>query len=185
MKFVVNRYKKRAMKKIKFSIIILAVIVLSAACLKVEKVSEIPSIKFISFEIADTTDIQQNRLKAGILKFRFEDGDGDIGMNSQTGTDTVNLKLSLYRKIDEAMQPVTDNKDPLLPGSDYTIPYMETVGQSKVLRGEVVVSISYMSYNQADTIMYDFYIIDRAGNHSNIEETAEIIVSEKGVYKKE
>ena len=184
MKFVINRYKKQTMKKVNFSIIILAIMALSAACFKIEKVSEIPSIEFISFEIADTTDIQQNRLKAGILKFRLEDGDGDIGINVQDTT-PANFKMSLYRKIDGVMQPVTDSDDPLLPSSDYRIPYLEPVGQSKVIRGEIAVSISYMSYNQADTIMYDFYIIDRAGNHSNIEDTAEIIVSENGVYRKE
>ena len=174
------------MKNVNLSIVLFAVIVLSAACLKVEKVSEIPSIKFTSFEIADTTDKQQNRLKAGILKFRLEDGDGDIGMiNVQDTTEPANFKMSLYRKIDGAMQPVADSDDPLLPYSDYRIPYLETVGQSKVLRGEVVILIEYMSHNQSDTVMYDFYIIDRAGNHSNIEETAEIVVSENGVYKKE
>ena len=173
------------MKKIKLPIIIFAVIAFSAACFKVERVSEIPSIEFISFEIFDSTDLHlQNNLKAGRLKFKFEDGDGDIGINVQDTTEPANFKISLYRKINGAMQPVTNSSDPLLPGSDYRIPVLKTIGQSKVLRGEIIISILYQSYSPTDTIQYHFFITDRAGNISNIEETAEIIVAENGIYRK-
>jgi hypothetical protein len=93
--------------------------------------------------------------------------------------------MTLYRKIGGAMQLVTDTADPLLPGSDYRIPYLETVGQSKVLRGEIIITILYQSYSQTDTIKYDFFIIDRAGNNSNIEETAEIVIAKNDIYTKE
>ena len=175
------------MKKIKLSIILFAAIAFITACLKVERVSEIPSIEFISFEVFDTIDILQNNLKGGRLKFKFEDGDGDMGLiNPEDTTKPANFKLSLYRKIDGAMQLVTDSKDPLLPGKDCRIPYLEPVGQSKVLRGEIIISLLYTSYTPTptDTIKYDFYIVDRAGNLSNSEETAEIIVVENGIYKK-
>ena len=172
------------MKKIKLSIIIFAVFALSTACFKITPVSEIPSIEFISFELFDTTDILQNKSKAGRLKFRFEDGDGDIGISLQTGTDTTNLKMTLYRKINGVMQLVTDTSDPLLPYSSYRIPYMERVGQSKVQKGEIIISIIYQSYNQDDIIKYNFFITDRNGNISNVEETAEIIVAQNGIYKR-
>ena len=175
------------MKDIKLSIIVFAVIALiAAACLKIESVSEIPSIEFTSFEIFDTIEHHlQNKLKAGRLKFKFEDGDGDIGIRPLSDIDTINLKMTLYRKIDGVMQPVATT-NPLLPHSAYRIPYLEKVGQSKVIRGEIIITMIYQFYEQDDdTIKYDFYIIDRAGNNSNIEETAEIIVSQNDIYRKE
>jgi len=185
VKFVANEYKNRTMGKIKLSIILFATIALSTACLKVERVSEIPSIEFISFEIFDTiTSGLGNNSKAGRLKFRFEDGDGDIGIPYTT--EEINLEMFLYRKKDGVMQLVTDS-DPLLQHSGYSIPYLQKIGQSKVLRGEIIILMLYDFYipNIADTIKYSFFITDRAGNNSNIEETAEIIVAENNVYKKE
>ena len=173
------------MKKIKLPIIFFAVIAFITACLKVERVPEIPSIEFTSFEILDTTEVHLgNRVKAGKLRFRFED-DGDFGLDPQSPADAYNLKLTLYRKIGGVMQPVTDS-DPLLPLHAYRVPYLEKIGQSKVLRGEIIISMLYQFYNPnpADTIKYDFFIIDRAGNHSNIEETAEIVVAKNDIYKK-
>jgi len=176
------------MKKIKLSIIVFAVIALTAACFKVATTSEIPSIKFTSFEVFDTVNANTlNKHKAGRLKFRFEDGDGNFGVFDADRSDSTNLKLALYKKIDGEMRLITDD-DPLLPGPDYTVPYLKTIGQSKVLRGEITVVILYLFYhpnNQGDIIKYEFFITDRAGNDSNIEETAEIIVSETGIYRKE
>ena len=172
------------MKKIKLSILIFVVFALSTACFKITPISEIPSIEFISFEIFDTTDILQNKSKGGKLRFKFEDGDGDVGLKPQNGTDTNNFKLTLYRKINGVMQLVTD-ADPLLPHSSYRIPYMDRVGQSSVQRGEIIITIMYQSHSQDDIIKYSFFITDRAGNVSNVEETVEIIVAQNGIYKKQ
>ena len=173
------------MKTIKQLIIFFAVSALMAACLKVEKIPPIPKIEFTSFEIFDTIDPLQNRSKAGRLKFNFEDGDGDIGLHPPhpadtiSNADTTNLKLMLYRKNNGAMQLV-DGTDP----TGYRIPYMEKLGQNKILKGEIIISMLYDSYNQGDTIKYDFFITDRAGNISNTEETAEIIVAQNDIYRK-
>jgi hypothetical protein len=173
------------MRKIKLLIIVFAVFALSAACFKIEPISVIPNIEFISFEIFDTTDILQNSSKGGKLKFKFEDGDGDVGLYPLIVADSTNLEMTLYRKTNGVMQHVTDTTDPLLPASAYRIPYMDRVGQSKVQKGEIIISIIYQSYNQDDIIKYSFFITDRAGNVSNTEETVEIIVAQNGIYKKQ
>ncbi|MDR2887607.1 MAG: hypothetical protein LBV26_06375 [Bacteroidales bacterium] len=173
------------MKKTNLSLIITAAIVLSTACFKIEPASVTPAIEFVSFEIFDTTDILQNQSKAGRLKFRFEDGDGDIGLAATDIADTTNLKLSLYRKTGGTMQPVADTLDPLLPYRAYRIPDLEQAGSNKVLKGEITISIIYQSYSTDDTIKYSFFITDQAGNTSNTEETAEITVSENNVYTKQ
>ena len=178
------------MKTIKLLIILFVASALMSACLKVEKIPPIPKIEFISFEIFDSVDILQNEKKAGILKFKFEDGDGDIGLHPPHPTDTIsnadttNLKLMLYRKNNGAMQLVDGIDDPMLQRTGYRIPYMERLGQNKILKGEIIITILYQSYKLEDTIKYDFFIIDRAGNISNIEDTPEIIVSENDIYRK-
>ena len=154
------------------------------SCTKIEKLSPIPSISFTNFTIFDTTDILGNQTKAGRLNFHFEDGDGDIGLQVPSGgqADSTNLFFSLYRKIDGVMEPA-DEDDPLYPSS-YRIPYMVRLGQNKILRGTISVTFLYLFYLPTDTIIYDFYLKDRALHDSNLATTSEIIISTNNVYSK-
>jgi hypothetical protein len=167
----------------KFSVLLLIVIALTGACRKIEHLSPIPSISYNSFTIFDTTDILGNDLKGGKLDFHFEDGDGDVGLKSPSGTDTdsTNLFFTMYRKTNGIMEPV-EKGDPLYP-SAYRIPYMERLGQNKILKGTISVTFLYLFYNPTDTVMYDFYIKDRAQHESNLASTSEIIISENNVYR--
>lgn len=172
------------MKKLLFPVIVIIMLIPVTSCVEVEQIPAKPAIEYTSFEIFDTLDILGNLSKAGRLLFRFEDGDGDVGLAAPIGesTDTTNLQLTLFRKINGIMEKVTDKNDPLMPYSSYRIPYMERLGQNQILRGTISVTMIYQSYGAGDTIKYDFYIKDRAENISNLEETAEIIVSENKIY---
>ncbi len=154
------------------------------SCTKIEHLSPIPSISYTSFTIFDTTDILGNESKAGRLKFYFEDGDGDIGLKvpSEGQADSTNLFFSLYRKTDGVMVPANED-DPLYP-SPYRIPYMERLGQNKILKGTISVTFLYLFYTPADTIKYEFFLKDRALNESNVASTGEIIISTNDVYLK-
>jgi hypothetical protein len=79
------------------------------------------------------------------------------------------------------MQPAPVND--LLKPSSYRIPYMERLGQNKILKGTISVTFLYLFYSPSDTIRYDFYIKDRAQNVSNVASTNEIILSVNNVYK--
>lgn len=161
---------------------IIIVVISSVACRKIEILPATPRIEYRSFEIFDTTDILGNEAKGGRLKFYFEDGDGDMGLAEPVGilSDTSNLFFTLYRKQNGEMILAPPN-DPLKPSS-YRIPYMFRLGQNKILRGTVSVTLFYLFYSTADTIRYDFHIKDRANNVSNIESTGEIIVSDNSTY---
>jgi hypothetical protein len=174
------------MRNFKSLILVVFTIAATTACFKVEQLPPRPNIEFTSFEIFDTLDILGNISKGGRLLFRFEDGDGDLGLPVPTGlkADTTNMHLTLFRKIDGSMVRVTDKYDPLLPYSSYRIPFMERLGQNQILRGTISVTFIYQSYKQGDTIKYDFYIKDRAENISNLAETTEIIVSENSIYSR-
>lgn len=170
------------MKTAYFLILIPSALILMNSCRKIEQLPPIPSIEYKSFVIFDTTDILGNKQKAGRLKFTFKDGDGDIGMQPPTAeqTDTNDLFISLYRKTGGEMVPALPN-DPLMP-STYRLPYIEREGQNKILKGTISVTFLYLQYSVADTIMYDFYIKDRALHESNVASTNEIIVSKNNTY---
>lgn len=170
------------MRKLSWLALFLPGILLVHSCKKLQSLPPEPHIEYRSFEVFDTTDILGNEAKGGRLKFYFEDGDGDVGMNPPTSEleDTSNLILTLYRKTRGEMIPAQSN-DPLWPSS-YRIPYMERTGQNKILKGIVDVTFLYLFYKPTDTIMYDFYIKDRAMNESNVASTNEIILSVNKVY---
>lgn len=170
------------MANLKFPLLITILLIALAACKKIESLPPVPRIEYRSFSVYDTIDPLGNPAKAGRLKFYFEDGDGNIGLNDPTGslTDTTNLFFTLFRKEGGAMITAPEN-DPLYPSS-YRIPYMSRPGQNKILKGTISVIFMYLFYEPSDTIKYDFYIKDRTENVSNTESTGEIIISVNNTY---
>ena len=171
------------MKEIKYLFVIFISILFLDSCKKIEQLSPVTQIEYTSFTIFDTIDILGNHSKGGRLKFKFQDGDGDLGLDAPTQgqVDSTNLFLTLFRKVDGVMVPAAEN-DPLAP-SAYRIPYMERLGQNKILKGSISVVFMYLFYSPADTISYDFYIKDRALNSSNVASTSEIELSVNKTYK--
>lgn len=169
------------MKTVRYPLILIFILVLYS-CEEIQTLPEVPYIEYTSFVIFDTTDILGNLSKGGRLRFYFEDGDGDLGLKSPSGinADSTNLFLTLYRKINGELVPATGN-DPLNP-SDYRIPYMTRLGQNQVLTGTISVTFLYPFYTRTDTVVYDFFIRDRALNDSNVATTSEVVISENGVY---
>jgi hypothetical protein len=173
------------MRKIKYLIVVFIIIFASNSCKKIQQLPATPHIDFTSFTIFDTTDILGNNSKGGRLKFRFEDGDGDLGLNPPapaSTTDSTNLFLTLFRKKAGVMDSVS-GLDPLLPSPALRIPYMERLGQNKILKGTISVTFIYQSYLPTDTIKYDFYIKDRALNESNVASTSVIVPSVNKIYQ--
>lgn len=171
------------MRKTRYLFLVIISFIFLNACKKAEQLPAVPKIEFTSFTIFDTTDILGNKSKGGQLKFHFEDGDGDLGLNAPTGdqTDSTNLFFTLFRKVGGVMVAAPDN-DPLKP-SPYRIPYMERLGQNKILKGTISVTFLYLFYYPTDTIRYDFYIKDRALNESNVVSTSEIVLSVDNIYR--
>jgi hypothetical protein len=167
----------------KYTVLVVIVLLPLGSCTKIEHLSPIPSIRFTSFTVFDTATYLGD-YKAGKLKFYFEDGDGDLGLQapSENQTDTTNLFLTLFRKEGGIMVPVY-GLDPMLPFSEYRIPYMVRLGQNKILRGTISVTFLYLSYSPNDTIQYEFKIEDRALHESNIGTTSEIIISTNNIYQ--
>ena len=172
------------MKIIIVPVLVLFSILALASCGKIETLPPEPRIEYTSFTVFDTTDLLGNQIKGGKLKFYFEDGDGDLGLDVPDQTaeaDTINLFVSLFRVNNGHISPAPAN-DPFAP-TGFRIPYMERTGQNKILKGTISVIFFYLFYSQEDTIKYDFYIKDRADNSSNTATTSLIPVYFPGVYE--
>ncbi len=165
-------------------VLVLFSILALASCGKIETLPPEPRIEYTSFTVFDTTDLLGNQIKGGKLEFYFEDGDGDLGLDVPDETaeaDTINLFVNLFRVNNGQISPAPAN-DPFAP-TGFRIPYMERTGQNKILKGDISVIFFYLFYTQEDTIKYDFYIKDRAGNSSNSASTSLIPVYFPGVYE--
>lgn len=164
-------------------IVIFSVFVLFS-CGKFEILPPEPHIEYRSFSVFDTTDILGNSIKGGRLKLYFEDGDGDIGLEApfeNAEADTINFFVTLYRMNDGRLFKAPDN-DPFKTAG-FRIPYMERTGRNKILKGDISVIFFYLFYTEEDTIRYDFYLKDRAGNLSNSVSSSVIPVYHSGVYE--
>ena len=163
-------------------IICLAILALNYACIETEPVSPVPDVTFKSLELVNLIDTSLGNpdLKGAVLMFDFIDGDADFGVYESIAQDTnlpdsirYNLFLSPYYKYDGIYYQV--EQDTNNPPPFYSIFYnskLDRVGQNKTVKGTITLTI--IDIPPFDTIRYDFYIRDRAGNNSNIESTSDL-----------
>lgn len=161
-----------------WSVGLLLGIVFVSACRKQVTHSPIPEIAFQSFSLKDSTDPLGNKGLLGSLTFSFIDGDGDLGFNPEDTLTTgdslgFNLFLTLYHT--ENGQLVQADEEEVKTPLKYRIPFLEKSRSDDVLSGEIQVDFFYLLF-PFDTIAYDFYIVDRAGNQSNTESTPLIVL---------
>ncbi|MBN2522346.1 MAG: hypothetical protein JXB24_03680 [Bacteroidales bacterium] len=152
------------------------------ACIETEPVSPVPEVAFTSIELVNLVDtsLENPYLKGAILKFEFKDGDADFGVYESVASDTslpdsirYNLFMDPFYKIDGAYFRV--ELDTNYPPPYYSIFYnqkLDRVGQNKTVKGTITLTITDIPLY--DTIKYDFYIRDRAGNNSNVESTTDL-----------
>jgi len=166
--------------KILFLSVIVAIIF---SCTKIENYPEIPEVSFEEIGIIDSTDVLGNPTKFVVLSFIVKDGDGDIGLREG---DTIgpyhisspyyyNLFIKELEKKGDQFIEVSDTKFP----RNYRIPYLTPEGQNKNLKATVEVGIEY-SYNARNPLAftifkYEFYLVDRELQHSNIDTSYTII----------
>lgn len=151
-------------------IFILAVIL--AACEEITTVNPVPVIRFKEFSLEMGRDTLGNIVYTGKLLFDFSDDDG-ADLAEVPYKDTLYSIITIpYIKVDT--QYIKSDFDTI---NNYLIfdPDMNIVkvGQNKTLKGEMEITRFYFEI-PADTIRYEFYIIDHDKNLSNIEVTSDI-----------
>ncbi len=137
-----------------------------AGCQDEDEYSDVPEIKFVSLEKFDYT----TPFDSLSLTFSFTDGDGDLGVASND-TATRDVIATMYEMKDGVFVPWDDGN----PFLKYALPYMEPRGSNASLKGDISISMSFNLLQPNDTIKYDVYILDRAGNKSNTITTSTVI----------
>lgn len=144
---------------------------LGVACEPEEKISDIPEVNFKSLNGPFLVQQGDITLRGAELVFGFKDGNSDFGVDvTQSPPDTINLYLIPFEKVNG----VYDSIDADLYGRKYTIRKDPKLERSDgAVKGEIKVLITYVLKPPFDTMRYEFYILDRAGNMSNIESTSD------------
>ena len=164
------------MERFKILGILLILILLTVSCFKLESYPPVPAIEYIGFKIIDSTDILENPVLYGELHFSFVDGDGDLGFYQPAGVEEEDIAKTVFITPFIKTNGVFVQDTPIVP-LNFRIPYFETGGNNKTLKGEIIVrDINYYPPFNGDTLKYQFYIVDRAGNKSNVEETDVMII---------
>lgn len=147
-------------------------------CKKETEYSIIPYIELISFEKQNSNGID---LK-GLVKFKFTDQDGDIGLKDQ---DTVypynfNLFITYYKKTNGEWLEY-EFQDTTIPPHG-RIPYLTPKGQNKTIRGEIEFEFYINDLNTTvafDTMRFDIFIKDRALHNSNTIQINDVVVKKR------
>jgi hypothetical protein len=163
---------KRIVKYITF----LNIILLVSSCVKEQKYSKIPHIEFEGFEIKrdqqDPTTLYGDSI---VVKIRYEDGDGDLGLaQNDLNSYGNNYIINIYARQNGVFKKL--NFDPSFDGQFPKLNPDNVVGPI-----DGVLSRSLFLYHSSpitpdDTLRFDIKILDRANNESNTITTPTIIV---------
>ena len=158
------------------------------SCKRIDEYPPEPTISYLGFEkIMNTTDSVFDR---GILKFKFTDGDGDIGLaKSDTfppfnpGSEYYyNLHIDYFEVQNGIETPIyltfynaaTESFDTVYLSA--RIPLLTPKGSNRSISGEINDTLFIYNYNsEFDTLFLKFHINDRALNNSNEERTDYIV----------
>lgn len=152
---------------------IVLTLIISSSCQKPKSFSNTPQITYLDFVKYQSINGHDS---AGILKFNFTDGDGDIGLNPW---DTTGPYTDVYYSDFFAKQSELINGAWVVDTYKFNerIPFLTAEGSSKALQGEIDISWSLNNpIKQIDTVKWEFWICDRALNLSNHLFTPQIIV---------
>jgi len=156
-----------------YILFVFSIIILLISCEKAEEFSIVPEIKYKDFYL--TPGEPGASIATGKLVFSFIDGDGDIGNFHKDTTlidhnaDSLNMFIQGFYKSGGDF--ISYNNTAI------NLPYLEKGIYRKTIKGEIEISL-YLTILTPDTLMYSFYLVDRAGHQSNTETTPELIISE-------
>jgi hypothetical protein len=144
----------------------------SLACNKLEEYDDRPIILESSYSLLQNAQGKDTSL---VLKFTFTDGDGNVGLSS---TDTMppydtNVKIDYFEKIDGEFTKI------LIPGTTDTLNFnsrIKNFGSNTSTKAEVKVNVN-ISVVLADTVKFDYYILDKSLNRSNKVSTGTIVLN--------
>ena len=171
------RTKRKSATSVLFMLIFAACSVILFSCMKKESYSVVPEINFAGYyNVFDSTKVA----KKGVLTISFQDGDGDIGLNSwdlnppfdSSSVYFYNYYIDLYEKKNGVFVKDTTLTTPLR----YRIPDLTPDDPNKAIKGIIVDTLPLNPKPVYDTIQFSMFIYDRALHKSNVVFTPEIVV---------
>jgi hypothetical protein len=174
----------------KYTVLILFVWLLFLSNCKKKEVY--PPVPYIEYKTAYFYSNAEGVDTLMVLVFSFKDGDGDLGLG---GTDTLapfnavidslgrntnpyyyNLQIDYLEQVNGVFQPVT------LPFTSDSLRYFyrfENItpeGRHKAIRGDIEIKIQSSPFPDAkDTVMYTFFVYDRALHKSNVASSIPLV----------
>lgn len=137
---------------------LLVTIILFSSCKKEEEVGNAPELTYKSVDKNDIKDFENLE-----ITITYSDNDGDLGEND------ANIKNCF----------VTDSRNNVT--YEYRISQLAPDNASISITGDLNITIENVSLTDgatSETITYDIYVVDRAGNQSNTVTTEAITISE-------
>jgi len=158
-----------------------------AACPKPQEYSKIPEIEFKQVKLFNSNDTLGNPEKTYQMKFGLIDGDGNIGLDEGDtiglGTDSLYVNNVLTKMFE------VKNGDTILTDStgsyNFRIPNIEPLGQNELLIADIFIDWTFPYYSDTllfDSIFFEFFIIDKELNKSNISETPVLYLDTVGDF---
>lgn len=108
-----------------------------------------------------------------LIRFWYEDKDGDLGLSDSDTSDQFkgfnNLIINFRAKKNGTYSPLLIKSTTIPADFDQRIPNLTPTGKNKEISGSVTVSFG-LDPNEihADTVEFDLKIVDRSFNESNI-----------------
>lgn len=177
----------KSLIKIIFLLLILAGF-LADACRKIEQYPPEPWIEFKDFEkILDTTLDVYNQ---GILKFKFTDGDGNIGLDEGDTFPPFNPGSRYYYNLIIDYYEIRNGIETLVPLVTYNsatqeydtislsarVPLLIPKEIKKPISGDIYDTLFIYNFNSTfDTLLLKFRLVDRELNESNEASTGIIV----------
>lgn len=172
---------------LKYSLLLLVLVLALSSCREEPSYSDIPSITFDRVEQYTTT---KNRVTFDslVVVVDYQDGDGDLGLSrgeggSQSGPDfepPFEPGSPFYDNFIVNMQVKRGNTyEPRAINFNGRFPRLSRDDKPEALEGEIrytITSFTTESYPFRDTVRFEVYIYDRALNQSNIVYTDDIIL---------
>lgn len=146
------------------------------SCSKGKTYPTTPEINVLAAEVVDT----------GIVKatIQFTDGDGDIGLSAGDTVAPYDSASGFYNNLLVNYYEMKSGVWTKVLPSGYRIQPITPAGKDKQLEGEIEIQLFYKTRKDLqpgetyfEEMKYDFQLIDRALNKSNVSET-------KGIIKK-
>lgn len=168
------------MRFYKISAIIFVLSTLLSGCLSIPDYPDTPQIEF--YDISSTPSVDQNTggyKDSVVISIKFKDGDGDLGytqseIDSLRNTSNYNYVVNQFRKVSGEYVPYV----PIEPYSGYFFQISnEKPGPLEGIIHYNGVQIYHSFYPfPKDSIRFEVYIKDRAGNISNTITTDPVYV---------